>query len=241
MRIYKLIGALFAVLAFSAFGIVATASAAETLWTWLPGSVGETIKGKQEGAGKLQIVESATVECKGASILLSLKEGTTEVHSELVKEGSVENKHATLWLLLIHFKECKTLGVAANSLGDESGVILVHAELHNCVINAAKKEFGVLVLPLTVHIEVPSAKLLITVLEKGLFIAKIEQEGTSKLNFLLTATQTAGVQGIEKCEKGEKESLVGSIDEGTEKNAALEAKILLEFDSTIDKTGEAIE
>jgi len=134
------------------------------------------------------------------------------------------------------------LGLPANSLSDEKEVILVHVELHNCIINKANKEFGVLILPLEVHIEIPSTALLITILTKGLFIAKIESEAGSKANYLLVAKQKEGVQAIEKCEGGEKESLLVKVDaEEKEKEAALEATFLLEWDKTIDKEGEAIE
>jgi len=109
------------------------------------------------------------------------------------------------------------------------------------VINAAKKEFGVLVLPLPTHIEVPSTKLLIQLLEKGLFIAKIESEAGSKVNYLLVATQKEGAQGISKCEGGEKESLLAKVDEKEEAEAGLGATFLIEFDKTIDANGEEIE
>jgi len=76
MRIYKLFGALLAVLAFNAIATAVTASAAETLWPWLPGSVGETFKGEQKGGGTLQIKGSGSITCTGATILLTLeKEG----------------------------------------------------------------------------------------------------------------------------------------------------------------------
>jgi len=52
MRIFKLIGALVVVLAFSVVAVATSASAKETLWKWLPGSVGETMKGKS-GEGVL--------------------------------------------------------------------------------------------------------------------------------------------------------------------------------------------
>jgi hypothetical protein len=235
MRIFKLIGALVVVLAFSAMA-VATAGAAETLWKWLPGSAKETFKGTQTIAtGKLQIKGGATVECKGGSILLTAKELPGEPSSELLE------KEATLELAMIHFTKCKALGLPANSLGDASEVILVHAELHNCMISIAKKEFGLLILPLPVHIEVPSVKALISVLEKGLFIAKLDSEKESKVNFLLTAKQKEGLQGIEKCEGGSKETLLATENGGAEpKEAGLETEILLEFDKTIDKEGETM-
>jgi len=241
MRIYKLIGALAAILAFSALAVAATASAEETLWKWLPGSAKETFKGTQVGEGTLQIAGSGSVECSGGSILLSFKEGTTEVHSELLGgSDSEKEKDATLELVLIHFTGCKALGFAANSLGDATEIILVHAELHNCVINAAKKEFGLLILPLPVHIEVPKLATLILVLEKSLAIAKIESEKESKVNFLITAKQTAGTQEPQLCENGKAENLLATVNGGEDKKAGLAAKYLIEFDKTIDANGQEI-
>jgi hypothetical protein len=222
MRIFKLIGALVVVLAFSAIA-VSSASAAETLWKFLPGSAGETFKGAQIGKGLLQIKGGGTIVCLKGTILL---EG-----SALVSEG-------TLALATIHFSECTALGLAMNSLGDASEILLVHVEIHTCMI--APKHFGLLILPLPVHIEIPSLKLLILILEKGLFVALIESEKESKTNFLLTATQKAGVQGIEKCEGGEKESLLVKTDNEPEVAAGLEASYLVEFDLTKDKAGQTL-
>jgi len=232
---FKLIGALVVALAFSAVA-VSSASAAETLWKFLPGSAGETFKGTQLGAGKLQIKGGGVIECKKGSILLT--DETLKASSELLKEGSTEGKDATLALGVIHFSECTALGLAANTLGDTSGIILVHVEIHTCMI--AANHFGLLILPLPVHIEVPSAKLLILILEKGLFVALIEPEEKSKVNFLLTATQKEGVQGIEKCEGGVKESLLAKVDAEEEREAGLQTSILIEFDLTKDKEGQTL-
>jgi hypothetical protein len=239
MRIYKLIGALAVVLAFGTIALAATASAEEILWKWLPGSVGETLKGAAIGSSTLQFEKNkSAIPCGKASILLT-DEGL-KASSELLKEGSTEGKDATLWLLVMHFSECKALGLSANSVGDSSGIILVHAEIHNCMISVAKKEFGLLVLFLQVHIEIPSTKLLLLILEKGLFITKIESEKESKTNYLITAAQQEGKQGIEKCEGGTRETLLVKVDESAEENAGLAAIFLIEFDRTIDKEGQTM-
>ena len=227
MRIFKLIGTLVVALAFSAVA-VATASAAETLWRWLPGSAGETFKGTQIGEHTLTSAGGLVLKCKKGTILL---EG-----SALSKEGSTEGKAATLGLATIHFEGCTGAGIAMNSLGDASGIVLLHVEIHNCLINNATKEFGLLILPLETHLEVPAVALLLTIFTKGLFIARITSEKESKQNFLLTAkAKEAGkAQDPEKCEGGEKEILKIKDDAKAEETATVAFEFLIEFDKTID-------
>src|ERR1700722_7137471 len=146
MRMFKLIGAIAVVLAFSAVA-VATASAETTLWRWLPGSVGETFTAKS-GKAALQMKGGALITCQSSKIELK--------GSELLKEGSSEGKGATLELAIIDFVGCKTLGFAINSKGDATETILVHLELHNCVIKSG--DFGILFQPLETTLEVPAAK-----------------------------------------------------------------------------------
>jgi hypothetical protein len=207
MRTFKLIGALVVVLAFSAIA-VATASAAETLWKWLPGTVGETFTGKSGEA----LLESsggvAPIKCKKSLVLLTDTE--LKVSSELLKEGSTEGKDATLALAVIHFEGCTVSGVGINSLGDKAGIILVHVEIHNCMIK--KEHFGLLFKPLLVHLEVPLIKALIEVL--GSFVALIEALPTEKRHFELNINQGKGKQEIEKCEGGEKDTLLASENHG---------------------------
>ena len=152
MRIFKLIGALVVVLAFSAVAVATSASAEEVLWKWLPGSVGETLKG-ETGPALLAFLDEKKqfdLKCTNGTLLLTytFKAGEGEnpkevtASSELVKEGSTEGKDATLALFIIHFTGCKTLGLGANSVGDVKEVILVHVEAHNCMIGPGK--FGLL-------------------------------------------------------------------------------------------------
>ncbi len=225
MRIFKLIGVLAVVLAFNAIA-VAAASAEEVLWRWLPGSAKETFKGEIPEVGDLLIIGGGRIECKKGKILLA--------GSELLEKQ-------TLALATIHFEGCKAEGlVAANSLGDASEVILVHIEIHNCIINKANKEFGLLILPLPVHIEIPATKLLIEILEKGLFVAKIEATGTTKHNFLILAKQTKDVQEPKLCEGGKEEMLEAKVDAEPEQLAAILFHATIEFDLTIDTSGEEI-
>jgi hypothetical protein len=231
MRIAKLIGALFVVLAFSAVA-VATASAAEKLWTLLPGTVGETFTGKS-GKATLQLREvekiKPSITCTKSLLLLP--------SSELLKEGSTEGKDATLALGILHFEGCTSFGVPAFSDGDASGVILVHLEIHTCMIKPG--DFGLLITPLPLHIEIPGVKKLIMV--RGAFIALLEgKEGEKKLVFGLNVKQKEGVQEIAKCEGGVENSLEGSIDDGVTFVKAGEEAVAstLGFDMTLDKEGE---
>jgi hypothetical protein len=235
MRIFKLIGALVVVLAFSAVA-VATASAAETLWKLLPGTVGETFTGKS-GKATLQIKGGASIKCEKSTILLTSEEVEGKPKSELLKEGSTEGKDATLALAVIKFEGCNSAGLEAHSLGDSAKIILVHVEIHTCMIK--KEHFGLLIKPLLVHLEVPEAKQLIEVL--GDLVALLEALPTEPKHFELNITQVAGVQGIEKCEGGEKETLESSVNHGPYIQSGEEAKEgLLLFDGTFDKAGETM-
>jgi hypothetical protein len=234
MRIAKLIGALFVVLAFSAVA-VATASAAETLWKWLPGTVGETFTGKS-GQATLQLAEAEpkvkpAITCKKSLLLLP--------KSELLAEGATGGKDATLALGILHFEGCTSFGLPANSEGDTSGIILVHLEIHNCMIKKEPKEFGLLITPLPLHIEIPASggKL---ILVRGAFVAKLEgKEGTKQLIFSLIVEQKEAKQAIKLCEGGPENTLEGSLDGKTFVIAGEEAKEgTLGFDMTLDKEGE---
>jgi hypothetical protein len=236
MRLFKIIGALAVVLAFSAVA-VATASAAETLWKWLPGSVGETFKGKS-GPAELKSTDEGkalTIPCKESTI--SLTEPETKVVSELIKEGATEGKDATLSLFVVDFKGCKTLGLGINSAGDKTEVILVHIEAHNCMIEKGK--FGLLLKILPIHLEVPAAKVLILV--RGAVIGQLlgAKEGEKVLTYKLDLNAPGGVQEIKKCEGGVENTLEASLDGVNFFPATEEAKEgTLEFDMTKDTAGE---
>jgi hypothetical protein len=223
------------VLAFSALGVVSVASGAETLWRWLPGTskekAKETFKG-EVSAGTLTIAGGNKITCTKGKILLA--------GSELVEKGTTEGKDATLALATIHFEGCKAEGLfAANSLGDEKEIILAHIEIHNCMINKANKEFGLLILPLETHIEIPALALLIIILEKGLFIAKIVQEGAAGAK--ITAEVKEGKQNPEKCEGGEKEQLLAKIDAKVEETATINFTAKIEFCKQFDAEEKIME
>jgi hypothetical protein len=227
MRIFKLTGALMVVLAFSAIG-VATASAVETLWRWLPGSAKETFKGGSKTA-TLQVEEGEKAEKPGPSIACTKSE-------LLLAESELLEKEAKLALAQIHFTGCKTLGLAMNSAGDAKEVVLTHVEIHNCLIKA--NDFGLLIKLLPVTLEVPATKLTIAV--EGIVIGLIAKTGANKYG--LTVAQKAGLQEIQKCEGGVKETLLAKIDAQPKfGEAGEEAKEgIIEFDKTIDKVEEEI-
>jgi hypothetical protein len=236
MRIYKLIGALVVVLAFSALTIVATASAEEILWKWLPGSVGETFTGKSGKATLFGETKKSKIVCEKSLVLLTWE----KLSSELLKEGSTEGKDATLALAFIHFEGCKVEGIfPMESLGDASEVILAHLEIHNCMIK--KGHFGLLIKTLPVHVEVLVANLLI--LLEGAFIALIEPLPKDELknHFLLNIKMTEGLQELKLCEGGKEDTLTAKDDAEPVENTSEEAlEGLLLFDRTIDKEGETM-
>lgn len=220
MRIFKLIGVLVVVLAFSAVA-VATASAEETLWRWLPGSAKESFKGKS-GKATLQVWEGIKGEKPGASITCAKSEA-------LLSESQLLEKEAKLGLTQIHFTTCAIGGLPVNSVSDASGVILTHVELHNCLIK--KEAVGIIFEPLEVTLEVPSTKL--TVIVKGSFVGLVKKVGASV--FELIINQKEGHQGIELCEGGAKRTLLANIDSTKFVEAGEEAKEgKLEFDKTLD-------
>ena len=109
MRTYKLIAAMIMVLAFSAMA-VATASAAETLWRWLPGSAKETFKGTA-GPGTLQESKEGT---KGGSAIKCQKSEILLTDSALKASSELLENEAKLALAIVHFSSCKAFGLAAN-------------------------------------------------------------------------------------------------------------------------------
>ncbi len=225
MRFFKLIGALIVALACSAVGVT-TASAAEALWKWLPGSSGETFSGK---SGKfLLILGSGAYTCSKTSVTL--------VNGSLLEEGSTEKKDATLALALISIEGCAWGGLPMNSVGDASGVILAHVEIHTCMIKPG--HFGLIFKLLQIHLEIPSAKLL--ELARGAYIALFEgKAGTKAKTFALNIKAPGKTQELLKCEGGELQKLETAIDsEPFEGNALEEQEASITFDGTKDTAGE---
>lgn len=203
MRILKLTGALLVVLAFTAVA-AATASATETLWVWLPGAEGTAFTGKSK---------TATLQMTDAKKQTIICTASTTTKGEITTEK-------TLGLAIIEFTGCTSAGVAVNSEGDTSKVILVHVELHDCLI--ATGHPGILILVLPLHIEIPALKALVLVL--GSLVALVEPANKKAKEFKLNVTQKEGKQGIEKCEGGTAETLLAELNTEGFKPAGEEAK-----------------
>jgi hypothetical protein len=224
---FKLIAALALVLVSSAIA-VASASAAEILWRWLPGSAKETFTGKS-GQAKLVTVGGSKIVCTKSLVLLTFGGSS----SELLE------KEAKLALALIHFEGCKVEGILpVNSEGDEKEIILMHLELHNCLIKNG--DIGILFLPLPVKLLVPATALTIEL--TGSFVGLISALTGDKKHYELNVKQSAnGVQEIKECEGGEKESLKSKDDAKVAENLSVDAaEVLLLFDGTLDKAGEEL-
>jgi hypothetical protein len=229
MRTFKIICALALVLVSSAIA-VATASAAETLWRFLPGTKGETFTGKT-GSATLETTAGGKFLCTGSTILLTFGGSS----SELLETGG------SLALALIHFTGCKAEGILPiNSKGDEKEIILSHLEIHTCLIKKGDLGLKLEILPLL--LEVPAVGL--TIETKGAFIVLITPLETPKgKHFELNIKQTKGTQEIEKCEGGVKQTLLFKTDSGAFESAGeliAAGTGLLLFDGTKDKEGEEL-
>jgi hypothetical protein len=201
MRTLKLAGTLIAVLALTAVA-TAVARATETLSACLPCAEGTRFTGKS-GKISLQIKGSGTITCASS---------TTE--GELQKEK-------TLMLKTVDWgSNCTLAGLPLDSLGDPSGFLLSHIEIHICLIAAGLLAWLEKLLPQ--HLEVPSTKLLLTI--EGSSISRITPVNKTTKAFSLIVEQKEGKQAIEKCEGGSAETLLTSLDGGEFKVSAEEAK-----------------
>ncbi len=139
MRTLKLAGALVAALAFAAL-TTATASAAETLWEWLPGTTGTKLTGK---SGKF------TIQIKGSGSFTCAESST---------EGEITSERTLALAFILIGPNCSIAGNSIESLGEEPGFILAHAEIHNCLIEPGV--LGLLFKLLPLHFELPATGLL---------------------------------------------------------------------------------
>jgi hypothetical protein len=201
MRVFKLTGAMVIVLAFTAIA-TATASAAETLWTWLPGATGTKFTGS---SGK------ATLE----------KKSTGKITCESSTAAGEITGEKTLALATVDFKGCTAFGLSALTLGDSKGLILVHLEIHNCRI-ATGSNAGLLIKPLPVHITIPSIGTLLLI--EGSFVAELKPNKKLAKTFELVIAQSKGVQALEKCEGGKAETLLTSENGGAFEQSGEEAE-----------------
>jgi hypothetical protein len=203
MRGIKLISAVALALMLTAV-VSATAFAANP--EFLPGEKGTKFTGKS-GKATLQIKGSNTITCKTSEV--------TKGNGELLGPKTATST--------IDFSTCTAFGLPANSLGDASGIILVKVNSELCYISKAEKTVGIVfTLPSTLHLEVPSTKLLINV--QGSFVGKIEPINKKQATYTLVIEQKEGKQAIEKCEGGAALKLETSVDGGAFTQSGEEAK-----------------
>lgn len=160
MRTIKLASALITLLTLTSI-VAATADAAETLWSWLPGATGKTFVGKSGEAVLTEKIGGGLFTCTGST------------------STAVITAEQTLGLITTTFKGCKAGGVVAiNSLGNAKETIVVHAGLHNCVVKSA--DAGLSLKRLPVHLEISAIGELL--IDEGSFIALITPDKNQSKN-----------------------------------------------------------
>ncbi len=201
MQRIKLIGfAILAVLAFTA--VMASTAAAKP--EFLDNVAGNTFEGKG-GAGALEVL--------GGGLKIACTENTFSGTITNNEEGTISK---------LDFKGCTALGFKANSLGDAEGTILADGiPFKLCYINEAKKEVGLYLEKINVHVEVPAlVGTLINV--TGSIIGKIDPINQLTTAYTILFQQTAaGDPTWTKCTllgKELKASLFSSKDAKHEKN-----------------------
>ena len=209
MRKAKIIAA--TVTAVVALDAVASTMATAALPEFLPASGRFT---STSGNGTLQIAEGTSIEC--------LSDNAT---------GEITGAKTANVVFDIH--RCEIAGVAARSLGDPEGVILMAAKGELCYLNKVTREVGLkLTLTGKVHIEGPPVGL--TILE-GTMIGRLTPVNqVRKAGDELILQQTGGNQAITKCEGGPTEHLSGSEDEGTVKAAAFATDDKISFENNTE-------
>jgi hypothetical protein len=185
MRILKLVsvlGALSVVLALTA--IAPTSAAIEVK----PGAAKTRFTGKS-GEVTLQIKGGVAFKCKKADVLKN--------------EGEVLGPKTAL--LLIDFSGCFGFGLAENSLGDSSGVILAHYEAEWCTISTKPLIGGLLLKLLPLHLEDTATGILS--LDEGSLVVGVSPENKATKEFALKIEQK-GKQSIEGCLNAEGAKIV---------------------------------
>jgi hypothetical protein len=180
MKRFRILGiALLALLALGA--VMAVAASAEE--GFLPNPAKEKNKGTISGG------KSTLGNAKGTIICQHLDASPIEFAND---------KHGTATL---KWKECTTAGLAANSLGDEKGIILAKVLLLVCLINSAKLEFGVAAEPdETIHLEAAAAGVLAEV--KGLVIGTLSGAKGKEFTSEFLAPKV-GEQTVKECTDAE--------------------------------------
>jgi hypothetical protein len=176
MRIFKLPSVLGLVLALTAIA----ASSASAAIEFKPGAAKTPFTGKS-GEATLQVKGGFAIKC---------------IKSEVLKgEGELLGPKAALFI--VHWTGCTSLGLAENSLGDSSGVVLAHYEAEICTISTKPLVGGILLRLLPLHAEIPAASILL--LEEGSFVAGLSPENGATKEFALKIEQKEGKQMIEGC------------------------------------------
>jgi len=209
MRRLKLSGCAVLVILFS-FYAASVASAVKP--TFLPGTAGTAFTGKS-GTLVWQTKGGGAIAC-----------GASEV-----AKGEGELLGSSALLFVFRFTKCTLAGLAENTLGDASGVTLIHVEAELCTISTKPLVAGLLLKPLPVHLEVPATKLLLVL--EGSFVGTLSPENKKALVFTPTFTQKEGQQTVVGClneagTKVEPEMLLWSADGGAFVQTGLEFKEL---------------
>jgi hypothetical protein len=209
MRLLKLAGVLGLLLMIGATA-AATASATPPP-EFLPGNAKEVIKGKS-GAVTLQIKGGTAISCKGGS----------ELKGELLSTKTAA--------VTTTFKECTAAGLAINSVGAPAKTIVVGWLLILCLLAGVNPIICYeLFQDNPTKLEVPSTKTTLTL--EGGFLGQIEPVGKKLELYTTIVTQKEGVQGIEKAEGEEAQSLKTSVNGGAFTQTGIEMKeASLEFE-----------
>ncbi len=186
MRSFKIAGALLAV-ALMISAAVSASAFANPAFLGAP----KTLTGTSE-EGELKDPSSGLViKCK----------------KDTIKSGEIENE--TNSKATVDFEKCTIGGLAAQSLGDKGGVILVPVTGTECYINKSAKEAGTLFTLASggVHIEVPSLGELLVI--TGNTVGKDEPINTA------SETSTITVAGNKSCEGQSNGLLIEKEHSGT--------------------------
>jgi len=185
MKQLRIIG--LALLALLALGAFSTAIAS--------GEEGALPAETSSGSGGVTTLETEKelIQCKETKIL----EAKFLTEKEKDQHGTAD----------LHLADCKANKLdAANTLGDESGIVLIKVLFLICLVEPKTLVFGVLIQPLeTAHIEAPVIKTLMLI--KGAIIAQAKAGQANKgkeFTFLLKGEKGKQTEAV-KCEINGKE------------------------------------
>jgi hypothetical protein len=198
------------------------------------GAFAASVAGAEEGI--LPTVTAETFKISGGAFVLETLGGEAVTGTAISGEGTFATKSDQKATGTFTFTRCKASGFACNTLGAASGTVVTAVNFLICLINSAKLVFGVLIEPKeTVHIEIPSLKVLLLV--KGAVIAEnlSANKGTA-FEFTL-----AGSKGDQKtalsCElngKTFKHSFEDGIDTKADSDASASANATVTYTETVE-------